>query len=345
MQQAIITAAVLAIGVCSTLVLVRVLGWGRGEGEAGAGGSVSTQRLLLTIEAQSAELRRLCDAEARRDLGGEQLRTEVLAFRETLADLRVREQERRVREEQGWETLHRVSSVLAGGQRMGRAGENVLRESLAALPPTMVVTDFRVGGKVVEFGLVLPDGRRLAVDSKWTADRELRALAECEDQAERDRLSKIVERAVAERAREVAAYRDPAVTAPFGVAAVPDGAYEVLRRAHADAYRHGVIVVPYSMALPILLFLYGIVARLGGAADLEACLADLVGVLDAVEATLENKVARATTMLANGTDELRGQIGRARGLLAGAGETHPGDPGLPAPDDGLGRLDLDVLVS
>src|SRR5437879_4859431 len=81
------------------------------------------------------------DAEARRDVGGEQLRLEVLAFRDSLADLRVREQERRVREEQGWETLHRVSSVLAGGQRTGRAGENVLRESLAALPSTMVVTD------------------------------------------------------------------------------------------------------------------------------------------------------------------------------------------------------------
>jgi hypothetical protein len=343
MEQAIITAAILAIGACSTLVVVRVLGWARVKGEAG--GNASAERVRLTLEMQSAELRRLSDAEARRDLGGEQLRLEVLAFRDSLADLRVREQERRVREEQGWETLHRVSSVLAGGQRTGRAGENVLRESLAALPSTMVVTDFRVGGKVVEFGLVLPDGRRLAVDSKWTADRELQALAECEDPAERDRLCKVVERAVAERAREVAAYRDPAITAPFGVAAIPDGAYAVLRRAHADAYRHGVIVVPYSMALPVLLFLYGIVARLGGAADLEACLADLVGVLDGVEATLENKVARATTMLTNGTDELRGHIGRARGLLAGAGGRHPRGPELPVAEDDLKGLDLDVLVS
>jgi DNA recombination protein RmuC len=266
----------------------------------------------------------------------------VLAFREALADLRVREQERRAREERGWETLHRVSAVLAGSQRTGRAGENVLRESLKALPPTMVVTDFRVGGRVVEFGLVLPDGRRLPVDSKWTADRELQALADCEDPAERERLCKLVERAVADRAREVSAYRDPSVTAPFGVAAVPDGAYEVLRRAHADAYRHGVIVVPYSMALPVLLFLYGIVARLGGAADLEACLADLVGVLDSVEATLENKVARATTMLVNGTEELRGQVGRARGLLAGSAGALPGNP---SDADGVEPIERPVLVS
>jgi hypothetical protein len=328
--------------VCATLVLVRALGWGRAGDERGG---AAADRLRLTIEAQSAELRRLSDAEARRDLGGEQLRTEVLAFRDALSDLRTREQERRAREERGWETLHRVSSVLAGAQRTGRAGENVLRESLSALPPTMVVTDFRVGGRVVEFGLVLPDGRRLPVDSKWTADRELQALADCDDQAERDRLCKLVERAVAERAREVSAYRDPAVTAPFGVAAIPDGAYEVLRRAHAEAYRHGVIVVPYSMALPVLLFLYGIVARLGGTADLEACLADVVGVLDAVEATLENKVARATTMLVNGTEELRGHVGRARGVLAGPAAAHPAGAEGPLPGGEVLELGVDALVS
>jgi hypothetical protein len=105
-----------------------------------------------------------------------------------------------------------------------------------------------------------------------------------------------------------------------------------------------VIVVPYSMALPVLLFLYGIVARLGGAADLEACLADLVGVLDAVEATLENKVARATTMLVNGTEELRGQVGRARGMLAGSGGALPDDADPPERDE-LGRMDRQMLVS
>jgi len=326
MHTAIIALAALAVGACLSLALVQVVRpAGRNDG---ASDSRTLERLL---EAQSAELRRLSDADARRDLGGERLGDQIASFRESLSVLQVREQERRAREEQGWETLQRVSSVLAGGQRSGRAGENVLRESLGALPPTMMVTDFRVNGKVVEFGLVLPDGRRLPVDSKWTAERELRALAGCEDPDERERLSRAVERAVAERAREVSGYRDPAVTCPFGVAAVPDGAYEVLRRAHAEAYRHGVIVVSYSMALPVLLFLYGIVARLGGQADLEACLADLVGVLDSVETTLENKVVRATTMLVNGTDELRGQIGKARGMLARTPEGALGDePAAPA---------------
>jgi hypothetical protein len=180
----------------------------------------------------------------------------------------------------------------------------------------MLVRDFRVNGRVVEFGLVLPDGRRLAVDSKWPAEREVTALAECADRDERDRLVKVIERTVVERAKEVSGYRDPAITAPVAVAAIPDAAYTVLRRAHADAYRQGVIVIPYSMALPVVLFLHAFVSRFGSATDLQACLNDLSAVLDSLEMTLENKVAKAATMVANGADELRGHLGKARSVVA-----------------------------
>jgi DNA recombination protein RmuC len=119
----------------------------------------------------------------------------------------------------------------------------------------------------------------------------------------------------------VSTYRDPAVTAPLAVAAIPDAAYAVLRRAHADAFRHGVIVVPYSLALPMVLSLYTLSSRLGEVGDVQACLGDLATILDAMESTLENKLERASTMLANGTGEVRGQIGQARTVVARARET------------------------
>jgi hypothetical protein len=104
----------------------------------------------------------------------------------------------------------------------------------------------------------------------------------------------------------------------------------LLRRAHAEAYRQGVIVIPYSMALPVVLFLYSIVSRFGMIADVEACLTDLGRALDVMEATLENKVAKASTMLLNGAEELRGQVGKARTTLARARDS--GDPmALPQP--------------
>jgi hypothetical protein len=289
------------------------------------------------LAATDAELRRLGDASAWRQDGSAQVSAEIAAFRGTMEQLRVREEERRAREDESWAVLHRVASVLAGGQRTGRAGENVLRESLAHLPPSMVVTDFKVNGRVVEFGLVLPDGRRLPVDSKWPAERELRALAECEDPDERDRLARVVERTVVERAKEVALYRDPSLTAPVGVAAVPDAAYALLRRAHAEAYRQGVIVVPYSMAVPVLLFLYTIAGRYGSLNDVEGCLADIGASLEAMEATLENRVAKAATMLSNGAEDLRGQIGKARTTLARA---RAGPPEL----RGRSTLDLDGVL-
>jgi hypothetical protein len=316
-----------AVAVVVVLAFLALLAWG---------GWVGLQSIRRSIEARmvatDAELRRLGDASVWGERGTADMRREISGFAGVLAQLRVREEERREREEQGWATLHRVASVLTGGQRSGRTGENVLREALSHLPPSMVETDFRVNGRVVEFCLVLPDGRRLPIDSKWAADRELQALAETEDAAERDRLVRAIERTVAERAREVAAYRDPALTTSVVVAAVPDAAYAVLRRAHADAYRQGVIVIPYSVALPVVLFLFSIVARFGTAGDVEACLTDLAASLDAMGNVIENRVARASIMLANAADELRGSLGKARATLVRARERDAAAPSL----DGAG---------
>ena len=164
----------------------------------------------------------------------------------------------------------------------------------------MLVTDLRVNGRVVEFGLLLPDGRRLPVDSKWSAVAELEALEAADDPTQREALAREVERQVALRAREVAQYLDPSLTAPVAVAAVPDAAYEVLRRAHADAFARGVVIVPYSTALPVLLFLYSLAHRFGDADDARSALEEVVSVLDAMQLVLENKVARAATMVSNG---------------------------------------------
>src|SRR5436190_5946786 len=176
----------------------------RARAEVSDGGAVALVQARL--DAQSAELRRLADAAAGRDLTGEQLRSGLEGARRALEELTARDQERRGTDAEHREVVRRLATVMAGGSGTGRAGENVLREHLSELPPSMLVTDFRVGGKVVEFGLVLPDGRRLPIDSKWTALGELEALESASDPLERDACARAVERAVANRAREVAQY-------------------------------------------------------------------------------------------------------------------------------------------
>jgi DNA recombination protein RmuC len=290
-----------------------------------AAGWLAVGALRRALESRLAvtdgEMRRLADAAFVGERGAGDLRLQVSEVRQVIDRLQVREEERREREEEAWSALRRVSSLLAGSQRAGRAGENVLAEALAHLPPSVLERDFRVNGRVVEFALILADGRRLPIDSKWPAEREVASLDELTDPMERERAVQAIERVVARRAREVAAYRHPAVTAPLALAAVPDAAYHVLRRAHADAFRLGVIVVPYSLALPVVLSLYTLASRLGEAGDVKACLGDVGSVLDAMETTLENKLERASTMLANGTGEVRGQIGQARTALSRARST------------------------
>lgn len=293
----------LAVGAVVGAVLVRAV-------RPPASGAVEGR-----LEVQAAELRRLADAAGARDLAEERLRAEVAGARRALEELSHRETERRERERESWEVVRRLSTVLAGGASKGRSGENVLREHLSQLPPGMLATDLRIQGKVVEFGLLLPDGRRLPVDSKWPALAELEALEAAEDPDERETRAREVERQVTLRAREVAQYLDPAVTAPVAVAAVPDAAYAVLRRAHADAFARGVVIVPYSTALPVLLFLYSLVRRLGDGGDAQACLSEVAALLDAMEGVLENKVAKAATMISNGADELRSSLGKARGSV------------------------------
>lgn len=285
--------------------------------------------LTARLEVHSAELRRIADATGQRERVTEHLRDGLDATRQILELIQARDEERRTSEAENHDVVRRLATVLAGGNTKGRAGEHVLREHLGQLPPSMLATDFRVNGKVVEFGLRLPDGRRLPIDSKWTAVAELEAMEAEDDPTRRDACARKVEKAVASRAKEVGQYIDPSVTAPVAVAAVPDAAYQVLSRAHAVAFSRSVLIVPYSTALPIILFLYALVERFGDAADVQAALAEVGTLLDSMDAIVENKFSKAGTMIANGADEFRSHLGKARGSIARARQHEQ----LELPDD------------
>jgi RmuC family len=287
-----------------------------------------------------AEVARLGDALTRQGADDRELRGDVARVREALEGLRASAEARARAEEPVWAAVRRLEAVLAGGGARGRAGENLLEDALSLLPPGMLVRDFSVGGRRVEFALVLPDGRRMPVDSKWTAAADLQALHVEEDPTRRETLGRRVEDEVARRAREVAGYLDPALTTPFAVACVPDAAFAVCRRAHGEAFARGVVLAPYSTALPVLLALYVLGARYGSTGDVHACLAELDTVLAAMEQTLEHKAARAAAMLRSATDEWRAHLGRARVTVArgrGAAAPEPSGRRAGSPDALRGR--------
>src|SRR5438034_3453685 len=119
------------------------------------------------LSATDSEVRRLADAASRGDSDAREVRRDVALVRDALGRFQAGEEERRHREEQAWTSLHRVAAVLAGSQKAGRTGERVLAEVLGSLPPSLLERDYRVNGRIVEFALILPDGKRLPIDSKW----------------------------------------------------------------------------------------------------------------------------------------------------------------------------------
>jgi len=161
--------------------------------------------------------------------------------------------------------------------------------------------------------------------------------------ARRIQLAGAVEKEVERRVREVGQYIDPATTAPFALAAVPDAAYAVCRSAFAEAHRRHVAIVGYSLALPYLLLLHQLHLQFARGADMEnlqACLMEIERQLDALDGTLENRVQRAATMLANAFQEGKQVTARIRASVQGiqaAGRLEaPSEAVLPDPGGAAG---------
>lgn len=251
----------------------------------------------------------------------EQIRTDYEARRQMDAELRA--------------AALRIEAVLTGHQARGEAGEQILSAAFKQFPPGMIDQDFRVNGRPVEYALVLPNGKRLAIDSKWPGAELLERLAVLEPGLEREAVADEIERILQRRVREVAQYIEPASTLNWAVAAVPNAAYAVCRKAHVEGYRAGVILVPYSLVVPYLLTLYRMNLQYAQGIDverLEDALSQVERVLDNLDRVLENSVAKASTMLQNAYGECRRLVGDLRGALAALRTTPSADSRTSSPE-------------
>lgn len=307
----VLLAVVLMVMVLLVIVLLR----------QGRGADPALLSALADLRNLSEKINQLADIRTQQALAEatqRDLKERLERAHQSLEALQVEARLRHQREEETLAVARRIESVFYGSFAKGRAGENVLAEALAHLPPEMVSYNFIVNGKTVEFGLVLANGKTLPIDSKWPAADLLSRLEEEDDAAERARLIRELEREVERRIREVAQYIDPVLTADMAVAALPDAVYSLCRSAFAEAYRRRVFVTPYSMALPYLLALYQLHMQYAQTIDLQnlkARLGDIGRSLGEMEQILESRLARAHTMMGNATVELRQLLGRLRGSL------------------------------
>src|SRR5207302_11305434 len=77
--------------------------------------------------------------------------------------LKVDGEERRRMEEDVQASARRIETVLLGSRTRGAAGENILQDAFRQFPAEMIDMNFRVNGKVVEYALILANGKRLPI--------------------------------------------------------------------------------------------------------------------------------------------------------------------------------------
>ena len=238
----------------------------------------------------------------------ERIRGDLARARESLVQIEAAATERGRVERANADALRRLELLMTGSASRGAAGEHVVAAALAKLPSEWQVRDFRVGNKVVEFGLRLPNGLVLPIDSKWPAAALLERALETEDPVERDRCVDELDAVVRAKAQEVTRYLDPGRTAGIAVAVVPDALYDLCHRARLDALRHHVVLVGYSMFVPYLLLAFQMALGATDALDRRRSAAYLETArrsIEGMEAELEGRFARALVMLGNSRDEIR----------------------------------------
>lgn len=242
---------------------------------------------------------------SREDIGSIKAQAENIL--RTLQDTYTRLETQRVIDEEIQRATKRIESALLGSRSKGEMGENILYESLRYFPPEMIDVNFKVNGKPVEFAVILSDGKRIPIDSKWIG-------LEGEDSPDLD-----IEKAIAKKAKEVSQYIDPSSTLSMAIAAVPDSVFVKCRQAHIKAYREDrVLIMPYSMTIPYILALYNLHKSYARSIDIEAInsyLSDIKASLNRLETLLENNIARSITMANNAYNESKQLLYKIKGYI------------------------------
>ena len=235
--------------------------------------------------------------------------------RELIEDLKTAEKVRQQKEIEYTERIKRMDEIIAGTSSKGLSGEEILKEIFKQLPPEMIETNFQIKGKIVEFALVLPNNKKLPIDSKWPAGDLLLKLEGESSQEKRKAIIGEIEKEVIKKIKEVREYIDPTVTWSQAIMALPDSVYRVLGNAHLRARENDVILMPYSMVLPLLLYMYKLHLQYSISFDMENLQSHLAVIsknLDTMEEILENKIARGQIMISNAYSEYKQAIMRIR---------------------------------
>ncbi|RMD66750.1 DNA recombination protein RmuC, partial [Candidatus Pacearchaeota archaeon] len=246
------------------------------------------------------------------------LLTNIRQLHEQISILHTQASERKELERQTAESIKRLEAILAGTQSKGAAGERIVEQVFSKLPAEWQVRNFRINGRVVEFGLRLPNGLVLPIDSKWPSSDLVDKFARSEIPEEQIILKREIEKVVLRKAQEARKYVDPSQTLPFAVIVVPDAVFELSIGVHAESVRIGVAILSYSMFVPYLLLVFHTILKSSQSFDIQALATYLESVnksLGQIQEEIEGRFSRALTMLNNSRDAVRAHLQQANASL------------------------------
>ena len=261
--------------------------------------------------------------------------------RRVLVELKTKFEDQTKRDDDINAVTRRIERVLVGARTRGASGENILAEAFAQFPPEMIDKNFRVGGKVVEYAIVLPNKKRLPIDSKWSGLEIMERIEAETEPARIKRLEDEVEKAIEKKVREVASYIDPASTTNIAIAAIPDSIYGFCKKVHIEAFKMGVLMMAYSMVVPYVLALYHLHLQFARSIDfenIEAYITKIERSLDEVDTILENRVAKAGAMTASAYSDCKKILGSMRAATTFLRELPPGDKAVASESSTPGEL-------
>ena len=248
------------------------------------------------------------------------MRAELSKAKNDLTELHTNVKTGQEVERQMAESIYRLEAVIAGTQSKGLAGENVLEMVFSKLPIEWQVRNFKIGGKTVEFALKLPNNLIMPIDSKWAATHLLEQFIAAEDIQEQQKIKKIIEDVVLQKAKEVKKYIEPSVTVNFGVAVIPDAVFDLCSGIQSEVFQLNVVLVSYSMFVPYLLLVFQTILRNSQSIDLQKLdlyLQTTQESMKALQDEIEGRFSRAITMMSNSRDEMRAHISKVNGSLTG----------------------------
>lgn len=280
------------------------------------------EKINSQVQASSLQQKEIQEIKERILIGAELqkiFKEEIGRARDLLEELKRSDSKREEKEKEFFERVRKIDQILTGTTAKGALGESILREIFKKLPPEMIERNFHLKGRVVEFALLLPDGKRIPIDSKWPASNLILRLEKEEDFEKKKEIIEEIEKEVAKKIKEVKEYIDPSLTWSQALIALPDSVYQFCQEAHIKAYRENIILLPYSMVLPLVLYFYRLYLEYGSSLDkksLKSCLLLFEKQLSKLEEILEKKIVFGAKMIQNASLEYRTILGEMKASIS-----------------------------